>query len=131
MYIFVPKMKELFIYIFLVSYLNMALVPHLGETDVFIRGSHQQVDEINSFYEQVMVTLGYDTTSDDEDGDSGTEDDGTSNSLKTFQYYPITLSLLRIQSFLCVKNLKSKNLEIEKFNISSIDFGIESPPPEV
>lgn len=109
----------------------MALVPHVGETDVFIMGSHQQVDEINSFYEQIMVVLGYDTTAEDEDGDSGTEDDSTSNSSKILQYCTLTPYQPTLKSFFVVLEQKSKYLQIEKFNLSAIDFGIESPPPEV
>jgi hypothetical protein len=124
-------MRKLFIYLILVTYLNMALVPHLGEVDVFVAGTTHQVDEINSLYEQIMVSLGYDTIAEDEDGDSGTEDDSTSNISKIFQYYALTQYLITPKSFFVVKRQRSKYLQIEKFNLSSIDYGIESPPPEV
>jgi hypothetical protein len=124
-------MKDLFIYILLVTYLNMALVPHVSETDVFIKGSHQQIDEINSFYEQVMVVLGYDTIAEDEDGDSGTEDDSTTNSSKILQYCALTQYQSTLKSFFVIYEKKCNHFVFEKFNLSSIDFGIESPPPEV
>jgi hypothetical protein len=124
-------MRKFFIYLILVTYLNMALVPHLGEVDVFVAGTTHQVDEINSLYEQIMVSLGYDSTAEDEDGDSGTEDDSTTNSSKILQYCALTQYQSTLKFFFVINEKKFNHFVFEKFNLSSIDFGIESPPPEV
>lgn len=124
-------MKKLLVYFLLIIYTNLVLVPHLCEQDIYINGTNKPVDEINSFYEQVMVYLGYDTTAEDEDGDMGTEDNSTaltllvihfSNNIQDFikEIYSFKESIIKLTYYL-----------IEKFNISSIDYGIESPPPEV
>jgi len=124
-------MKKLLVYFLLIIYTNLVLVPHLCEQDIYINGTNKPVDEINSFYEQVMVYLGYDTTAEDEDGDMGTEDNSTvltlllihfSNNIQDFikEIYSFKESIIKLTYYLK-----------EKFNISSIDYGIESPPPEV
>jgi hypothetical protein len=124
-------MKKILVYFLLIIYTNLVLVPHLCEQDIYSNGTNKPVDEINSFYEQVMVYLGYDTTAEDEDGDMGTEDNSTalsllvihfSNNIQDFkkELYSFKESIFKLTYYLT-----------EKFNLASIEYGIESPPPEV
>jgi hypothetical protein len=124
-------MKRVFAYFILIIYLNMALVPHLSEVDIYVPGTVLQVDEINSFVEQMMVAFGLDTTADDEDGDSGTEDDGTVVNPLSLCFSHIVHNALDFSFLYSYEEQNAVCCSTGKFNLPSIYYGIDSPPPEV
>jgi hypothetical protein len=65
-------LKKAGLFILILSYLNLALVPQNAEQDSYHK-SGKQVDDINSFYEFIdEIVLGnIDDTPEDEDDDSG------------------------------------------------------------
>ncbi len=64
-------MKRLLAFILLLSHMNTSmLLPQGPEDDVYDKNGNQ-IDDINSIVELVMVDLGIDHTADDEDDDQG------------------------------------------------------------
>lgn len=62
-------MKRFFTFLFMIAYLNVALVAQVAERDLFDPHGNR-VDDINSIVEFVRVVLGADTLWDDEDDDN-------------------------------------------------------------
>jgi len=124
-------MKKVLTYILGIIYLNMALVPHLREVDSFMPVTYQHIDEVNSLFEMVNIWIGYDNVADDEDGDTGTEDDSTPipNVIVFANHYLDSNLSLNLNLFFD-ENLNPQ-FEMKDIFISSIYYGIESPPPEV
>ncbi|TAG11438.1 MAG: hypothetical protein EAZ35_03035 [Sphingobacteriia bacterium] len=121
-------MRKILIFILIISHLNIALIPHLDEADMYSAATDSQVEDINTVYEFISVALGIDTTADDED------DDMANDSQITFNYLTTCPRLLNFSDYIS----KHKFLEnsTQKFSfftycqINSIFFDIESPPPE-
>ena len=64
-------MKKLLAFILLLSHMNTSMfLPQVPEDDIY-DGNGNQLDDINSIVEFVMVKLGIDHHADDEDDDSG------------------------------------------------------------
>lgn len=64
-------MRKFLAFFLLINHLNTSmLLPQVPETDVYDMHG-QEVDDINSVFEYVMVYLGFDNYPDDEDNDSG------------------------------------------------------------
>lgn len=64
-------MKRLLAFLLLTSHMNSSMfLPQVPEHDVYDRNGNQ-VDDINSVTELIMVSLGMDHTPDDEDDDTG------------------------------------------------------------
>jgi hypothetical protein len=64
-------MKKLLAFILLVSHMNTSMfLPQVPETDTYDANGNQ-LDDINSIVEYVMVQIGLDHHADDEDDDSG------------------------------------------------------------
>lgn len=64
-------MKRLLAFLLLISHMNTSMfLPQVPQHDVFDEHGNQ-IDDINSVVEYVMVTLGLDDVADDEDNDSG------------------------------------------------------------
>jgi hypothetical protein len=64
-------MKKLFAFILLLSHMNTSMfLPQVPENDIYDKNGNQ-VDDINSIVEFVMVHLGLDHHADDEDNDQG------------------------------------------------------------
>ena len=124
-------MKKVLTYILGIIYLNMALVPHLREVDSFMPVTYQHIDEVNSLFEMVNIWIGYDNVADDEDGDTGTEDDSTPipNVIVFANHYLDSNLSLNLNLFFD-ENLNPQ-FEMKDIFISSIYYGIESPPSEV
>jgi len=121
-------MKRVVVLLIMLLHLNVALIPHLDEVDIYNPDTGSQVDDINSIYEWVSVVLGIDTTVDDED------DDKANDSQITFNYITTCPQLLDLKDFIhrpnfCVTN-KRKFVGFLSCQIKSISFDIESPPPE-
>ncbi len=64
-------MKKLLAFLLLISHMNTSMfLPQVPESDVFDAGGNQ-VDDVNSVVEFIMVKLGVDHRADDEDDDNG------------------------------------------------------------
>jgi hypothetical protein len=124
-------MKKVTLYFIILTYLNLALVPNVKEIDIYVSGSTCQTDDINSFIELVRVQLGYDTTADDEDNDSGTEDNAGSVNSSVFYIQNIVKVAFHLFSAYELYDRKQTIFTQKDFEISSLYFNLESPPPEV
>lgn len=124
-------MKKVTLYFIILTYLNLALVPNVKEVDIYVSGSTHQTDDINSFIELVRVQLGYDTTADDEDNDSGTEDNAGSVNSSVFYIQNIVKAAFHLFSAYEFYDRKQTIFTQKEFEISSLYFNLESPPPEV
>jgi hypothetical protein len=122
-------MKNLFVCILFLLHLNVALIPHFDEIDIYDSHTGRQIDDVNTFIELVSVTLGIDTTADDEDDDS-------SDSGREFFSFVTICPKQNIVSELIAKNFNNSNTAhkfpaLSTLKVKSISFDIESPPPEV
>lgn len=64
-------MKRLAAFLLLISHMNTSMfLPQVPQHDVFDEEGNQ-IDDINSVVEYVLVTLGLDEVADDEDNDNG------------------------------------------------------------
>lgn len=64
-------MKRLVAFLLLISHMNTSMfLPQVPQHDVFDEHGNE-IDDINSVVEYVMVTLGLDDVADDEDNDQG------------------------------------------------------------
>jgi hypothetical protein len=124
-------MEKVTLYFIILTYLNLALVPNVKEVDIYFSGSTRQTDDINSFIELVRVQLGYDTTADDEDNDSGTEDNAGSVNSSFFYIQNIVKVVFHLFSAYEFYDRKQTVFTQKEFEISSLYFNLESPPPEV
>ena len=65
------EMKKILAFFLLISHMNTSMfLPQVPEDDVYDTNGNQ-LDDINSIVEYVMVKIGLDHTADDEDNDSG------------------------------------------------------------
>ncbi len=117
-------MRKVLAFILLISHMNTSMfLPQVPEVDVY-DSSGNQLDDINSIFEYVMVKIGLDHHADDEDDDSG------QNLLAVtgFQFTP--------QPFLghVVKQYAEINTnlfsEYHQQKIPSIAYDIIVPPPK-
>jgi hypothetical protein len=123
-------MKKVVSYIILGIYLNMAFVPHINEINAFGSSLNSPIDEINTFYEQVMVAMNFDQIADDEEGDTGSEDDGTVVTSLTLNLFHLVLANnYSIKYLFCVKN-RFLHFWQNKFKQSRFLSRLDSPPPE-
>ena len=118
-------MKRLLAFILLLSHMNTSmLLPQAPEDDVYDKNGNQ-VDDINSIVELVMVHLGIDQHADDEDNDQGQN----FHIIKIFEYcYQPVFSNIKTDEF--VINNKSIFSEYKEGKIPSVSFDIIIPPPK-
>lgn len=121
-------MRLFFIVLLLLTYLNIYLVPNLSEVDTFVAGTDKINDDINSFYELVNILLGYDTTSDDEDSDTGMEDNSNINTKDLIKKQLCSSLNFRIQILLI---LQRGYINFNQLNLPLTFLKIDTPPPKV
>ena len=121
-------MKQVAVFILMMLHLNVALIPHLDEVDVYNVITGSQVDDINTVYEWVSIVLGIDTTADDEDDDNANDGQISFNFVTTC---PRLVNHFDIRPNHNFGISKSQNFStFITCQIKSISFDIESPPPE-
>jgi len=117
-------MKKLLAFILLLSHMNTSmLLPQVPEDDVYDANGNQ-IDDINSVVEYVMVYLGIDHHADDEDDDQGQN----FHIVKIFEYcfQPIS-NEIKTNEFIT----KPAMFGIYKENrIPDVCFDIILPPPK-
>lgn len=100
------------------------LLPQVPEMDVWdVNGD--QVDDINSVFEYIMVQLGFDHHPDDEDNDAG-----QNFRVPTFQQYTFNQDLLSqptTNDFVIKPSFFNK----DDYKISNLAYDILIPPPKV
>ena len=118
-------MKRLLAFILLLSHMNTSmLLPQVSEDDVYDKMGNQ-VDDINSIVELVMVKLGFDHHADDEDDDQGQN----FHIVKIFEYcsQPV-FSEINNREFAIDK--KAMFGVYKENKIPDISFDIIIPPPK-
>jgi hypothetical protein len=118
-------MKKLLAFILLLSHMNTSmLLPQVPEDDVY-DGNGNQVDDINSIVEYVMVKLGLDHTADDEDDDTGQN----FHLVKAFEYCfePVFSEIKTNEFFSTEPNMFG---EYKENKIPNVSFEIIIPPPK-
>ncbi len=118
-------MKKILAFILLISHMNTSmLLPQVPEVDIYDANGNQ-IDDINSVVEYVMVKLGFDHHADDEDDDSGQNLHLVTGFQYTFEPYFLPLikeySASEINSFAEFTHLKAP----------SVSYDIIVPPPKV
>ncbi len=118
-------MKKLLAFILLLSHMNTSmLLPQVPEDDVY-DGNGDQVDDINSIVEFIMVKLGIDHHADDEDDDQGQN----FHVVKIFEYcFQPVFSEINDNGFAIDK--KAMFGVYKENKISNISFDIIIPPPK-
>ncbi|MGH2563999.1 MAG: hypothetical protein ACRDE5_05780 [Ginsengibacter sp.] len=118
-------MKKLLAFILLLSHMNTSmLLPQAPEDDVY-DGNGNQVDDINSIVELIMVKLGIDHHADDEDDDQGQN----FHMVKIFEYcFQPVFSDIKTNDFLIDK--QSMFGEYKESKIPDIFPDILIPPPK-
>lgn len=117
-------MKKVFAFILLLCHMNASMfLPQVPEDDVY-DSNGVQVDDVNSVIEYIEVAMGYDTTPDDEDDDSGQNLHLVKNTDYNFQQQVVIIG----------KNgfAKIKKNEFSEYKIpvlTSPSFEILTPPP--
>jgi len=119
-------MKKVLAFLVLLSHMNTSMfLPQLPEVDAF-DGGGRKLDDINSVVEYVGVALGYDTTPDDEDDDTGQ----AFHIAKVPNYF-----LFQPVSIVRVENTSQSNAthfaEYRSDKIKPISIDILTPPPDV
>jgi len=118
-------MKKIFAFILLLCHMNASMfLPQVAEDDVYDKNGIQE-DDINSVLEYFSVALGYDTTPDDEDDDSGQN----FHLAKTVEYsYQQQFLIIEQPEF---KEITEHNFaEYQQAKIQPVSFDIVTPPPE-
>lgn len=118
-------MKKLLAFILLLSHMNTSMfLPQVPEDDIY-DGNGNQVDDINSIAEFVMVKLGIDHHADDEDDDQGQN----FHLVKLFEfcYSPVYSEVKSNESFVAQKSMFG---EYKEDKIPHISFDIIIPPPK-
>ena len=118
-------MKKVLAFLVLLSHMNTSMfLPQLPEIDAFDAGG-KKLDDINSMVEYVGVALGYDTTPDDEDDDTGQ----AFHIAKVPNYF-----LFQSVSIVQIKKPQENNTthfpEYRADKIKAIAIDILTPPPE-
>ena len=117
-------MKRLLAFILLLSHVNTSMfLPQVPEDDVYDKNGNQ-VDDINSIVEFVMVKLGVDHHSDDEDNDQGQN----FHMVKIFDYSYQPYSSKLKTDFLLLQQ-KDGFGEHEVGKIPRVAYDIIIPPP--
>lgn len=118
-------MKKLLAFILLLSHMNTSmLLPQAPEDDVYDKNGNQ-VDDINSIVEFVMVHLGIDHHADDEDNDQGQN----FHIVKIFDYcFQPVFSNIKTYDFTI--NKQSMFGEFKEDKIAYVSFDIIIPPPK-
>ncbi|HEY8659792.1 MAG TPA: hypothetical protein VIL78_12200 [Hanamia sp.] len=117
-------MKRLLAFILLISHMNTSMfLPQVPEDDIYDANGNQ-VDDINSVVEFVMVKIGLDHHADDEDDDSGQNLHIVTGFQYTFE--PFFTEIHKEYS------QKDTNLFLEYSHskITSISYDIIVPPPK-
>ena len=119
-------MKKVLAFLVLLSHMNTSMfLPQRPEVDAFDAGG-RKLDDINSVVEYVGVALGYDTTPDDEDDDTGQ----AFHIAKVANYF-----FSQPVSIVQIKKPQEKNTthfpEYRADKIRPISIDILTPPPEV
>jgi hypothetical protein len=119
-------MKKVLAFLVLLSHMNTSMfLPQLPEVDAFDAGG-RKLDDINSVVEYVGVALGYDTTPDDEDDDSG-QSFHIAKVPNYFLFQPV--SIVRVEN--TPQSNASHFTEYRSDKINPISIDILTPPPEV
>jgi hypothetical protein len=117
-------MKRFLAFVLLLSHMNTSmLLPQVPEDDVYDANGNQ-VDDINSVVEYVMVKLGLDHHADDEDDDSGQNFHVITDFQYTFEPYSTTIdrTYSNGQEMIFRDYFQSK--------IPSVSYDILVPPPK-
>ncbi len=117
-------MKKLLAFILLLSHMNTSMfLPQVPEDDVYDANGNQ-VDDINSVVEYVMVKLGLDHHADDEDDDSGQN----FHLVKNAEFFPPVFSEIKTNDFFTTEPAVFG--EYKENKIPMISFDIIIPPPK-
>jgi hypothetical protein len=119
-------MKKVLAFLVLLSHMNTSMfLPQLPEVDAF-DAVGRKLDDINSMVEYVGVVLGYDTTSDDEDDDTG-QAFHIAKVPNYFLFQPV--SIVRVEDTPQSNAIHFSEYKSDEIKPVSID--ILTPPPEV
>ena len=117
-------MKKMLAFILLLSHMNTSMfLPQVAEDDIYDNNG-TQVDDINSVFEFVMVKMGLDHHSDDEDDDNGQNLHIVTGFQSTFQ--PFFSEIIKNYS----GNKTQSFGEYFQKKIPSISYDIIVPPPK-
>jgi len=117
-------MKKFLAFFVLISHMNTSMfLPQAPESDIYDANGNQ-VDDINSIVEFVMVKLGLDHRADDEDDDSGQN----FHIVKCFEYCfrPEFITVKRTDTLLTRTPIFTEYQE----KITNISFDVIIPPPK-
>jgi len=118
-------MKKVLAFLVLLSHMNTSMfLPQLPEVDAF-DAVGRKLDDINSLVEYVGVALGYDTTPDDEDDDTG-QAFHIAKVPSYFLFQPV--SIIRVEK--TPQTNPSHFAEYRPDKIKSVSIDILTPPPE-
>ena len=118
-------MKRLVAFLLLISHMNTSMfLPQVPQHDVFDEHGNQ-LDDINSVVEYLMVTLGLDDVADDEDSDNG----------QNFNIVSMTPCVIPPESTLVDKPVMVHNNDINYYltsnsAISHMAYDVIIPPPK-
>lgn len=117
-------MKKVLAFILLVSHMNTSMfLPQVPEVDTYDANGNQ-LDDINSIVEYVMVQIGLDHHADDEDDDSGQNLHVVTGFQYTFE--PFFGEILRDYS-----ETKTKSFAVySQSKIPFVSYDIIIPPPK-
>lgn len=118
-------MKKLLAFFVLLSHMNTSMfLPQVPEVDIYDSNGNQ-VDDINSVVEFVMVKLGLDRRADDEDDDNGQN----FHIVKSVEYCfrPEYLKLNKADTFVTKTAFFG---EYQKDKITRVSFDVIIPPPK-
>lgn len=117
-------MRRILAFILLISHMNTSmLLPQVPEVDVYDANGNQ-VDDINSIVEYVMVKIGLDHHADDEDDDSGQNLHIVTGFQYTFE--PFFTEIVKEYS----TNKTNLFAEYSQSKIPSVSYDIIIPPPK-
>ena len=118
-------MKKVLAFLVLISHMNTSMfLPQVPESDIYDANGNQ-VDDINSIVEFVMVKAGLDHRADDEDDDSGQN----FHLVKCFDYCfrPEFITVKRTDILFTKTQLFPEYQE----KITHISFDVIIPPPKI
>ncbi|MEO6820546.1 MAG: hypothetical protein ABI266_07800 [Ginsengibacter sp.] len=117
-------MRRVLAFFLLINHINTSmLLPQVPEVDVYDANGNQ-LDDINSVFEYVMVNLGLDHHADDEDDDCGQNFHAAFYPQYTFN--PFYSDIIRDYQ------ITTRNLfpEYSQYKITNISYDIIVPPPQ-
>ncbi|MDO6429959.1 hypothetical protein Q4E93_05155 [Flavitalea sp. BT771] len=119
-------MKKVLAFLVLLSHMNTSMfLPQLPEVDAF-DALGRKLDDINSVVEYVGVVLGYDTTADDEDDDTG-QAFHIAKVPNYLLFQPV--SIVRVENTLQCNTTHFAEYRSDEIKLISIET--LTPPPEV